>query len=161
MVYSVLIPIGLLFVPWLLVRYVFATKETRQLPYLQHAPFLWAAIVVWYLALVLPNPLWSETDTFTMHATGGAVATILFFYVAAVYRLTFANAWIALAALYFFVSGLGVLNELLEFLLDKFVYEVSNYDTWWDLVANTFGSLLAFLVFRWVPALRKRTNVVH
>jgi hypothetical protein len=161
MVYSVFIPIGLLFVPWLLVRYVFATKETRQLPYLQHAPYLWVAIVVWYLALVLPNPPWSQTDTFTMHATGGAVATILFFYAAAVYRLKFANVWIALAAVYFFVSGLGVLNEILEFLLDTFVYEISNYDTWWDLVANTIGGIVAFMVFRLVPALRKHTNVIH
>lgn len=161
MIYGLLIPLGLLVVPWLLVRYVFTTKETKKLPYKQHAPYLWAAAIVWWLALVLPNPPWQETDTFTMHATGGAVAIILFFYATAAYKITFANVWLALAAAYFFASGLGVLNELLEFTLDKFVYEISNYDTWWDLVANTFGAFVAFAVFRLVPVLKRRTNVIH
>ncbi|MGH7196837.1 MAG: hypothetical protein ACREGJ_03700 [Candidatus Saccharimonadales bacterium] len=149
MIYTVLIPLALLFMPWVLVRYVFATDKTRQLPYMQHAGYLWAAAIAWVLAMTLPNvPISPETDTTTMHFTGGVVATILFLYVTRVYQIKFATWWLQVLALYFFVSGLGVLNELFELFLDKTgISPIEEGDEWWDLLANTVGGFVAYGVF--------------
>jgi hypothetical protein len=153
-IYSVLIPLGLLVVPWLLVRFVFATKATRSLPYRQHAWYLWVASAVWLASQLLPNvPISVETDSFTMHFMGGAVAAILFAYTVKVYRLGFDHTWQLWVGLYLFASGLGVLNELFEFTADKtWLIVLPDYvttrDTWWDLVANTLGAFLTLACIR-------------
>lgn len=43
MLYLFVIPLGLLFGPWLLIRYVFRTPQTAALPYATLAPYLAAA----------------------------------------------------------------------------------------------------------------------
>jgi hypothetical protein len=153
MIYSLYIPLALLFVPWLLVRFVFTTEKTRRLPYLKHAPYLWAAAALWWLALFVPNvPLSPETETFSMHFTGGGVAVILFLYVVKVYQLKFTYTWQAWMAMFMFVSTLGVLNELLEFFLDVTrIMPMPRGDTWWDLWANTLGALFVYFAVRLYP----------
>lgn len=159
MIYRIFIPIALLFVPWLLVRYVFKTKQTADLPYVKHAGYLVAAAVCWVLAMVLPNiPISLQTDTFTMHSMGGVVATILFLYATRVYQITFKYWWQPWLALYFFVSGFGVLNELFEFFIDTFgIQEVIGGDEWWDLLANTVGAFIAFGAYKVIYATKTKT----
>lgn len=158
MIYTVLIPLGLLAVPWLLVRYVFATEVTRKLTYRIHALYLVVAAILWELAMVLPNiPVSPETDSFTMHATGGMVAVVLAAYTVAVYNIRLKPWWLEVVGLYFFVSGLGVLNELFEFFLTASgIVFIPNGDTWWDLLANTVGATLAYIVFKIVQTSRQK-----
>ena len=154
MIYSVVIPIALLIAPWLFVRFVFTTSESRKFPYLAHAPYLLVAAVLWELALFLPNvpiqAITSETDSFTMHFIGGTVAAVLYLYTLKAYRLKL-SGWQLWIGLYLFASAVGVLNELFEFAADKTgiiplpPYTTSR-DTWWDLVANTSGALTAFMI---------------
>lgn len=136
--------------PWFIVRFILKTTATANLPYTAHVGYLYAAAVVWALALILPPvPISPETDTYLMHSLGGVVAAILFEYVCKVYRLSFGTWWQRVVAVYFFVSGLGVANELLEFFMAKTgLMNINGNDTWWDLVANTTGSLAAFMLFR-------------
>jgi len=157
MIYTLFIPISLIFVPWLLVRFVFKTEQTKHLRYIKYAGYLWMASVVWFLSQILPNiPISPETDTFTMHTLGGMVAAILFIYVKKVYQIKFKYWWQAWLCLYFFVSGLGVLNELFEFFIDRAgIFEVISGDEWWDLTANTVGSFLAFSVYSLVNWFKK------
>lgn len=150
MIYNVVIPALLTFVPWLAVKYVFATKESRQFGYRQAAPYLWSAAVLWVVAMNLPVvPINNQTDTFGMHFTGGIVACILYFFAVKAYGWRFSAGWHAPVILYFFVSGLGVANELFENLLwqtNILVVPMSPTDTWWDLTANTLGASVAFAV---------------
>lgn len=51
--------------------------------------------------------------------------------------------------LYFLVSGFGVGNELLEFLLDKIgnlPFSTDRFDTWFDLTANTLGAITIWIL---------------
>lgn len=148
MIYHVLIPLGLLFVPWLVARYVFKTPTTTNLSYKTHAWYLVAASLAWFAAMTLPNVnISAQTDTTTMHTMGGVVSAILFAYFMAVYKIKFVFWWQTWLALYFFVSGLGVLNELFELFLYKINYiSDDGGDTWWDLAANTFGAFTAYLL---------------
>lgn len=157
MIYTLFIPLALLFVPWLAVRFVFKTKNTQKLPYLKYAWLLWLASLAWFLSQWLPNiPISPETDTFTMHSMGGVVAAILFIYVCRVYQISFKYWWQAWLGLYFFVSGLGVLNELFEFFIDRTgIFDVIGGDEWWDLTANTLGGLVAFGVYKVISCFRK------
>jgi glycopeptide antibiotics resistance protein len=163
MIYEVIIPIALLIAPWLAVRFIFTTNRTRMLPYTKHAWHLWAAAIVWLLALTLPNiPISAETDTFTMHTLGGVVAALLFAYVVKVYKIGFTAWWQPWVALYFFASGLGVFNELFEFFLDSTgISLVIGGDEWWDLLANTIGAFLAYGIMHLVSRVVKKDIHEH
>ena len=168
MIYLVLIPICLLFVPWLLVRYVFATEATRHLPYRQHAWYLWLASSVWVASQLLPEvPVApAETSSFTMHFCGGVAATILYLYTLKVYKLQLVHIWQLWVGLFLFVSALGVLNELFEFAgyrtglmpPDTTTMVFTPIDTWWDLMANTTGSITTLLIVRLIWHNSKRTH---
>jgi hypothetical protein len=152
MLYGIVIPLCLLFVPWLLVRYVFVTPATRGLPYLRQAGYLWLSAAVWAGAVPLPRfLLFGDTNTFLLHFLGGVVAALLFRYVLGVYGLKFAHWWQTPGALYLFASGLGVANEIFELFLTKVQWlgtDGSYFDTWWDLVANTLGATFGWLLLR-------------
>ena len=158
MIYLVIIPLGLLVVPWWLVRYVFTTAETKNLPYWPTAPYLWTAAVLWILSQVLPSvPISPETDTFTMHFTGGVLTAVLYLYTVKVYKLKFLHTWQFWVGLYLFVSAFGVLNELFEFFLDESgIMPMPSNDTWWDLTANTLGSFLALALINSVTGKKPR-----
>lgn len=141
-----MIPIGILVVPWLLVRFVFATKVSSRLAYKTNAGYLVAAVVAWWLSFVVPHiPISPETDTFSMHLMGGVVAALLFAYAAKAYGVKWQAWWQPWVGLFFFVSGLGVLNELFELLLNRLHYPgMILGDERWDLLANTIGALVMF-----------------
>lgn len=147
MLYTVVLPILLLFVPWLLVRFVFRTNHTKSLAYKTHAPYLWVAAALWVLAFILPDVhISTQTDTFTMHTIGGVIAALLFVYATKAYKIHFAVWWQAWVGLYLFASGLGVLNELFEFFLDTTkIAPVIGGDEWWDLLANTIGASMGYV----------------
>jgi hypothetical protein len=151
----IFIPLSILFLPWLLVRFVLRTKETQKLKYGQAAQYLAPAAALWIISFFLPNiPVSDETTTFSQHATGGVLAAILFWYFARAYRWRFSYRWQEPLALYFFVGGLGVANELFELAVTKMgLIWIDGSDVWWDLLANTLGAALAFgavLLFRHV-----------
>jgi hypothetical protein len=156
MAYDIVFPILLTFVPWLVVRYVFATEHSRTVSYRTTAPYLWGASALWFIGGFLPTIPMAETDSFQLHMTGGMAACVLFFFAVKTYRVRFTEWWQEPLFLYFFVSGLGVANELLELLLNKtsiLAVSVHQNDTWWDFLANNLGAAIAFgcvLIYRWL-----------
>jgi hypothetical protein len=87
---------------------------------------------------------------------GGAATTLLYVYLLKTYGLNY--SWrVELVLLYGFVSALGVINELAEY-AGEFVIRVGlfswdSHDTWRDLTANTFGAIVAWLLYRLCSAL--------
>ena len=150
-IYGLVLPLFLLVAPWVVVRYVLTTAVSQRVSYKQSAPYLVPAAVLWAGAVLLPRiPIANgATDTFLLHTGGGVVAAILFWYTVHCYRLRFVAWWQEPLLLYFFAGGLGVLNELFEFLLFQIGWlPDKGGDTWWDLAANTLGVALAYLVVR-------------
>lgn len=160
MLYPVFIPLLLLFVPWLVVRFVFSTPKTRRMSYGKSVGYLVLAAGLWALAMRVPNiPISPETDTFSMHMIGGIVATVLFLYVKRAYGWRFDVWWHEWVGLFFFVSTLGVLNELFELFLNKVAYPgMILGDERWDLLANTVGAFISFGVYLIGARLIKRYN---
>lgn len=157
MIHLFLIPLCIAFVPWLLVRYVFVAESTKQLPYARGAAYLWLAALLWIAAFFVPNiPISSETTTFGQHFMGGAVATALLLYVVKVYKVRYRYWWQPWLAVYFFASGLGVVNELFELLVTASGYMwIDGSDVWWDLLANTAGAWMAYAIAHGVELLYK------
>lgn len=120
-----------------------------------------AAILVQAIAsiisLVVPDRI---VGNFFYHAIGGgATTTLLYVYLIKTYDLRY--SWrIELAALYCFVSALGVMNELAEyageFAIRVGIFSWDSHDTWRDLTANTSGAILAWLIYRFYLALLNR-----
>lgn len=160
MIHSVILPLLILFAPWLAVRFVFTTGRSKQITYRQSAPYLWAAALVWEIGILVPDvPISPETETFGVHTMGGVAAGILFYFVIKAYGLRFSGWWQKPLALYFLVCGLGIANELLEFFTDKtglVVVPVHRNDTWWDMVANTLGAAIAFITAELYIRLRRQ-----
>lgn len=160
MIYLVIMPVLLLFMPWVMVRFIFSTPNTQKTSFLKSLPYSVTAAGLWALAMVAPNiPISAETDTFTMHMLGGVVATILFLYAAKVYGWKFETGWQPWVALFFFVSALGVVNELFELFLNQIGYPgMILGDERWDLLANTIGALSAYGLHAIGASLNKRYN---
>ncbi len=85
-----------------------------------------------------------------LHGFGGGFMALYTCYLAV------KDAGINLTKIQFFifallvVGNLGVANEILEFALQSITgitFVSSVYDTWYDLVSNTLGSLIAAVVF--------------
>ena len=155
MIYDIALPLLVAIAPWIIVRYVFTSASSRKISYRAAIPYLWSAAVVWEIGI----RLWEmgirvsiingqlETDTLALHTIGGIAACILFYFVIKVYRLHFAERWYKPVALFFFVSGLGVTNELFELFLNQthiLVVTMHPNDTWWDLTANSLGAMIAY-----------------
>lgn len=86
-----------------------------------------------------------------LHSVGGGVAaTLLFFYLMKTFG--FKTNWrFELAALMGFVSTLGVINEIGEYVAESAslgIFSLDSHDVWRDLVANTSGMLLAWLAVK-------------
>jgi hypothetical protein len=145
-IYAVVIPVLLLFMPWVIVRFVFTTAKTKDLSYLSNSSYMWLASFLWLVSQVAPDiHISDQTNTFTMHTIGGIVAALLFTYAVKSYQIKFEAWWQPWIGVFLFASGLGVLNELFEFFLYGIgVPGVVGGDEWWDLTANTIGASVAF-----------------
>ena len=91
----------------------------------------------------------SMSANFFQHAVGGGLACglvcIVLLQAFSLHLSKFSLLVIIIAA----VSTLGVMNELLEFVLQSttpLMFSFDNADTWRDLAANTAGALLAWAV---------------
>lgn len=151
-IYFFLMSVTLFIVPQLFVRYLLGNpvwnKNVRYLFYASALPVLWYTFV--------PNALNSIREiNFLQHAIGGGVAVgLVSLYLINVLKEKFTllgNFPLQIVFVYFLVSGFGVANELLEFLLDFFkvgIFSADRYDVWFDLVANTIGAFSVFFVYK-------------
>jgi hypothetical protein len=115
------------------------------------------AAVVYACAPFLPDiHISHETNTFQEHFTGGVYTALLYIYFT---RLAGWKPrwWLLLLALFAWTSTLGTVNELVEFALVKLnVTGIDISDTSWDLVANTTGMLVTFIIWRLIARIRNK-----
>jgi hypothetical protein len=117
---------------------------------LRPAPF-WLPLAAGFLfivAFLIPDiHISHETSTFQQHFVGGGIyCTLLYFYFQKLFgwKTNWAFGFMLLIA---WTSTFGVANELLEFTLTKtHLAHIGTGDTDWDLLANTMGSILSYLV---------------
>ncbi len=118
----------------------------------KHKKMLLLACLLMFVSWYLPSPLIEGKDTsFTTHFLGGGVfCGLLGLYIQ---RTTVWRApwYVELVALYALVSALGVANELFELALYKLHIMETVADTSWDLLANTLGALMAYVVYKVWP----------
>lgn len=117
---------------------------------LKNKKLLAIASAVFFLSLLLPSPLIHGRNTnFVTHFVGGGVFTgLLWLLLKQNLQLRFNWFW-ELLSLYFLVCGLGVANELFEFLVNGIgLTKIPSYDTWWDLFANTLGAGAFWIIYR-------------
>lgn len=150
MIHLIIIPMLLAIAPWVAVRFIFSTEQSRKVTYEQAMPYMLVAAFLWVAAFMVPNiPISPETDTFSQHAMGGVVAAVLFLFAERAYGWHFNEWWQPWAALFGFVSALGVLNELLELFTNHIGFtRIDGGDVWWDLLANTVGGVVAFASYQ-------------
>ena len=108
------------------------------------------ACLLFFVSLFLPSPpIQGQNTNFSTHFFGGGIFTGL------VWLFLKRNlSWkpsikLEIISLYFLVSGLGVANELFEFVANGLkIINIPSWDTWWDLFANTVGATFFYLVYR-------------
>jgi len=109
------------------------------------------ACVVYFLSWFLPSPLIHGHNTsFTTHFIGGGVFSGLLWWYIKRHLQWSAAPVLELVSLLAFVSLFGLANEIFELIVVelKVVTTLSLTDTSWDLLANTLGALLFWLVYR-------------
>jgi hypothetical protein len=124
-------------------------------------PLVAAALLVQGASSMLFLFMDDKAGNFIYHTVGGGVtSTLLFIYFLKLYDLKF--SWrVELVLLYAFVSALGVLNELAEYafeLLGLGTLSFDSHDTWRDLVANTFGAVLAWVIYKLILLFRTKIH---
>ncbi len=138
---SVVVPLAIAFA---LPGYI-RTQDARAL---KNRAVLYSACLLFFISWYLPSPLIDGQDTsFVTHFIGGGVfCSLLGLYLYRALQLKWSLLQ-RLIAVFAFVSSLGVLNELFEFLLVKtHLASILLTDTSWDLVANTSGALIAWVI---------------
>ena len=134
-----IIAIGL---PRLLSRHGFKSSK-KQLSWLHVACLLFA--VSWYL----PSPLIDGQDTsFVTHFVGGGMFSgLVWIYLKLVIGLK-SKWYIEAFSLFALVSALGCVNEIFELVLVQAKIATINInETNWDILANSLGSLIVYLVY--------------
>lgn len=114
------------------------------------------AAFLFIIAWSLPNIHTSnETTTFTQHFVGGGTySACLFVYFKKLFGWEL-SLIPSLLVLFAWVSAFGVANELIEFTLTKLnLAQFATGDTGWDLLANTLGALMGYLLLRAVKVER-------
>lgn len=141
-VLSFVVPLAvLLIVPRIVARYGGEPKRYRW--------WLYAACTLYIVSWWLPSPLIQGQDTsFTTHFLGGGIFTGMVWYYLKM-SLKWRAHWLLEAfSLFALVSALGVANELLEIVLYLFGRMPNGIsDTSWDLLANTLGALVFYIVY--------------
>jgi hypothetical protein len=140
-VISVAVPIAFIFIlPSVLKKYGKNEKYYR--------PLLYVACLLFFVSWYLPSPLIDGQDTsFVTHFVGGGMFTgFLWLYIR--YSLQLKLRWFMDAAILFaLVSALGSINELFElFMVQTHLARILITDTSWDILANTLGALLVFIL---------------
>ncbi len=141
-VISIVIPIVILLLAPVVVSHLGGNKN-KYMSILVLAAFLY--FISWYL----PSPLIEGRNTsFTTHLVGGGLFTgLLWIYFKKSLSIQMAW-WLEAFSLLALVSALGVLNELFElFLVKSGISFVRIDDTSWDLLANTLGAGIVYMVY--------------
>jgi hypothetical protein len=116
-------------------------KASRWLPAL--------AGILMIVSTQLPNiHISNQTSTFQQHFVGGGMYSACL-YIYAKQLLGWRLHWlIDLLALFAWVSAFGVANKMLEFaLLELHLAHIDTADAYWDLLANTLGGFVGYLLF--------------
>jgi hypothetical protein len=115
------------------------------------------------ISLLLPSPLIDGNNTgFTKHFGGGLFCCFLWLFIMQSngWRLP---KWQEFITLYAFVCMLGVTVELVEILfleigyIEENLLDVRTTDTSWDLVANTAGAVVFWVIYSLVEGVRGRS----
>ena len=120
-------------------------------------PLTWRRVVDYFpiiagalypIARFLPEPhITAESITLVQHFVGGGFVSALYFFFLLYKSRSTRSLLHQFAGLYFFTSGMGVANELLEFCATKLgLYKLDSSDVWWDLLANTLGAFVLFTI---------------
>ncbi len=139
---SIVVPILVYFTaPWVVAQFGGDSKRFRSL--------LITACLVFFISWYLPSPLIDGEDTsFTTHFVGGGIFTgLLWFYLKR--SLKWRGVWwLEAFSLFALVSALGAVNELFELLMVRIdISSIPLDDTNWDILANTLGALVVYLVY--------------
>jgi hypothetical protein len=168
--YSTYIPILLVLMPPLVVRYVFATIQSRGQNYWCGVGYLVGAGVSWVVSIYAPNIPIGHSESTTTHLIGGAfIVPFLYAYLYARYLgdalsrnvkedigLLFNPRWVRFAALFALSCMFGVVNELFEAALaGAHIMTIDSADTWNDLIVNAVGTVLAFVAMELWRSARK------
>lgn len=110
-----------------------------------------AALIAVVGSIIVHISLDTVLSNFILHLVGGGiVSSFLYFYVKLSFNIKI--DWkLDLLALLAFVSALGSINEIAEYALDSL--QVSQFsfdrkDTWRDIVANTSGAVLGWVIIK-------------
>lgn len=109
---------------------------------------LLVACFTFFVSWYLPSPLIDGTETqFMTHFIGGGVFSgLLWLYIKLVkgWQMSW---WLEAASLFALVSTLGVINELFEIVLYVTGGMQQVHDTSWDLLANSLGAGLVYVLY--------------
>lgn len=152
-IYFFLIGLVLFVVPQLVVKHVY--KEPKFNLNILFLVFAFALPVIWILLPFSRELSNIRYVNFIQHALAGGVAvgfvTIYFISTFKKDFPVFRNFAFQFIFLYALICMFGVANELAEFTLDYFglgIFSADSYDTWYDLIANTFGGFSLFIVYK-------------
>ncbi|HMS25481.1 MAG TPA: hypothetical protein PKB15_07340 [Acidimicrobiia bacterium] len=106
--------------------------------------------IVFFGAFLVPDiHITDETQTFQQHFIGGGIYTALLY---SYFKLLLGwkTHWtIDLLLLFAWTSAFGVASELAEFTLLKLhLTNINIEDTGWDLLANSSGAFLSYLIIK-------------
>jgi|GEM_PF-953052 len=125
---------------------------SRFLPRVKFYPAsFWLPVLAGVLLIVstlLPNiQISSETSTFQQHFVGGGLyCACLYLYVKRLFGWR-VHWFVDLLALFAWVSAFGVANKLVEFAFLKLgLAHIYTGDAYWDLLANTLGGFVGYIV---------------
>lgn len=138
-----------------LVMYFAPPYFVKFLSYQLNIPFtptsrMWriAALVAVVSAIIIHGIFYNTVSNFILHALGGGVvSSLLYFYVKLSLNIKL-NWKLDILALFAFVSALGSLNEIAEYMLDTLQlsqFSLDRKDTWRDIVANTSGAVMGWI----------------
>lgn len=162
-IYTLLITIGITFFPILLLKFLATLGYIRLVNnkfYSRQLFVLITAGIIYPVARYLPEPtLTDESVTLVQHFVGGGFISALYFiYFTHVLKIKQPQP-VMIGLLYLVTSGLGVANELLEFLATKLqLYSLDSSDVWWDLTANTAGAITLYILFIVCKNLKKNRS---
>lgn len=123
-----------------------------------HWIWILGAFTIGVIGDQVSNYYYGVGGNFFLHASGGSASTLLYFYLIRTLKLQF-NWRLNLALLFAFVSSLGVINEIAEYVAELAGFGKYSYDThdsWRDLVANTTGMLVTWVAVSIVKAVNKK-----
>lgn len=150
---SVFVPI----VTWMFLPLMMHKITTR---HFERNELLLVSCLCFCMSWYLPSPLIHGMNTqFTTHLVGGGIFSgFLWLYTKK--QLHWNASWLfELVTVFSLVSSLGVLNELFELaIVEAHLTRLSGADTWWDLLANTLGALLVWLLYRGSVCLGKKNE---